>query len=330
MPESEFEMEKENLSILVPHGLNYDDGMNIALEKELELTRANLMASEQEVAKLKANLSEVISENAHRLKTQASQQRLELSNSSSTISFLEKELDMTKQELERSEEENYMLKAQLDSVKSHVWELERSEEENYKLKAQLDSVQSHALELEEKYSSNIRKVYSENEKLQSDISGLFEKLTLMQVKKEELEMGNKALEEELILCKVEDVCLQADRKCLENELDALKLNLDMLMTERCEINTTLSSRNGQIQELQSKCSDLNAVIDELRLRVKELEGEIDRQVGVISDREEEKRGVIRQLCFSLEHYRNGYQELLHELSVEKKRGNDHCSFMCFP
>ncbi|KAF5736492.1 hypothetical protein HS088_TW14G00635 [Tripterygium wilfordii] len=50
-------------------------------------------------------------------------------------------------------------------------------------------------------------------------------------------------------------------------------------------------------------------VTELKARVEELEKEVDRQKVVISDRAEEKREAIRQLCFSLEHFRTGYKEL---------------------
>ncbi|KAI7999049.1 Protein NETWORKED 4B [Camellia lanceoleosa] len=48
---------------------------------------------------------------------------------------------------------------------------------------------------------------------------------------------------------------------------------------------------------------------ELRSRVRELEEEVEKQREVIIEGAEEKREAIRQLCFSLEHYRNGYHRL---------------------
>lgn len=318
----DLEMEKENVAVLAPHGLNYD-GKNCALEKELEMTRAKLMASEQEVTKLKANLSGVMTENAHQLRQleiQAYEHQVEVSHLFSKISFLENQLEGTAEKIERSEEENSELKRELQAFR-----------------AKLDSTESHALELEEKYNSNLKKANSEKEKLQSAMSEVSEQLALLQVKMEEMELKNKELEDELIISKVEEICLQADRERLKKDLDALKLNYDTLMIEKDETNTTLSSKNSQIQQLHSKCLFLNEefekvgkLVDELRSRVKDLEEEIERQNGVISDREDEKREAIRQLCFSLEHYRNVYL-MMREVSLVKKEGtNDHCSLMCFP
>ncbi|MCI53954.1 tropomyosin-like, partial [Trifolium medium] len=59
-----------------------------------------------------------------------------------------------------------------------------------------------------------------------------------------------------------------------------------------------------------------------KLRVEELVKEVSRQNGVISDKDEEKREAIRQLCYSLEYYRSRYRELLklkeEELNKQKE------------
>ena len=117
---------------------------------------------------------------------------------------------------------------------------------------------------------------------------------------------------------------------LNKEFDKFKLKYDMLMAEKDglsakveKLKANVSARDYQIQEmewclsqLQKKQEELidesqNAqkLIDELKLRVEYLQKEVDRQRVVISDGAEEKREAIRQLCFSLEHYRSGYQEL---------------------
>lgn len=382
MPQSDLEMEKENLAVLVPHGLN-SDGKIRTLEKELEMTREKLMASEQEVTKLKGNLSEVISENADQLihlHSQVAEQRVELANSASKISVLVNQLEMAKEQLQRSEEENSKLNCDLSKLVSERTQLsdqlEASRSDVRVLKAQLDSGKRHGLELEDMYKSKlldqecefkrINSVYEgakehfllEKEQLQSAISSLSEQLTLLEAMKGKQEMQNKALEDELIHCKAQEACCREDSERLKSELDfkdelvqalnkdldGFKLKYDTLMTEKDEIIATLqtlkavlSSRDDQIQQLEdnvkqlhSKCLDLNAgsesaekLIDELQLRVLHLEKEVDMQNAVISDRAEEKREAIRQLCFSLDHYRNGYQQL-REAYIEKKEANHFC------
>ncbi|KAL3521331.1 hypothetical protein ACH5RR_019480 [Cinchona calisaya] len=112
--------------------------------------------------------------------------------------------------------------------------------------------------------------------------------------------------------------------------DGLKLKYDMLMAEKdglnakvqtlgaelCSQENKILQLEGQLQQLQSQNGELIAASetaikarDEVGLEVEKLENEVARQAAMISDRAEEKREAIRQLCFSLEHYRSGYQEL---------------------
>ncbi|CBI25338.3 unnamed protein product, partial [Vitis vinifera] len=119
-------------------------------------------------------------------------------------------------------------------------------------------------------------------------------------------------------------------QALNKNLDALKVTYDMLMAEKDELSARVdtliadvNSWDNQIQQLEDHLRQLRIerveliagtesarkLVDELSWRVKELEREVERQRVVISDRAEEKREAIRQLCFSLEHYRSGYQEL---------------------
>ncbi|XP_031107791.1 protein NETWORKED 4B [Ipomoea triloba] len=364
MPESDLEMEKENLSVLVPHGLN-SDGKIRTLEKELEMTREKLMASEQESTNLKGNLSEVISKNADELEhlhCQVAEQRVELANNASKISFLANQLEMAKEKLQRSEEANTKLNFDLSKIVSESTQLshqlEASRCDVHVLKAQLDSGKKYALELEDMYKSKLlnqedqmKKINSEyhgakeqflleKEQLQSVISSLSVQLTLQDEMKEIQEMQNKELEDLKSELYFKDELIQV----LNRELDGFKLKYGTLMTEKDEtiatlqtLKAVLSSRDDEIQQLEdnvkqlhSKCLFLNAgsqsaekLTNELRQRVAHLEKEVGMQNEVISDRAEEKREAIRQLCFSLEHYRNGYQQL-REAYIEKKEANHFC------
>jgi hypothetical protein len=60
-----------------------------------------------------------------------------------------------------------------------------------------------------------------------------------------------------------------------------------------------------------------ASLSDLRVRVCELEEEVEKQKLIIFDGAEGKREAIRQLCFSLEHYRHGYQQLRQVLQGHK-------------
>jgi predicted RNase H-like nuclease (RuvC/YqgF family) len=71
-------------------------------------------------------------------------------------------------------------------------------------------------------------------------------------------------------------------------------------------------------ELITEMEGSRKFVGELRSRAKELEEEVERQRVVIFEGAEEKREAIRQLCFSLEHYRNGYH-MLRQAFIGHKR-----------
>lgn len=127
---------------------------------------------------------------------------------------------------------------------------------------------------------------------------------------------------------------------LNKDLDKLKLKYDMLVAERDGLDAQIqnllaeaSAKNDQMQQMEKHMSNLQKehqeliagsvraekLVGELQSRVEQLENEVDSQKLVISDGAEKKREAIRQLCFSLEHYRSGYQELRQAFLGHKRR-----------
>ncbi|KAI3800041.1 hypothetical protein L1987_35348 [Smallanthus sonchifolius] len=108
--------------------------------------------------------------------------------------------------------------------------------------------------------------------------------------------------------------LDSEKECnrrLQEELkkDGVTAQLDTLRAEKCshdnlvrELETRLNSIQVEHVGVISSFDNVQKVINELKLKVMEMEREVVRQREVIADRAEEKREVIRQLSFSLEHY----------------------------
>ncbi|WOH06860.1 hypothetical protein DCAR_0626289 [Daucus carota subsp. sativus] len=138
-------------------------------------------------------------------------------------------------------------------------------------------------------------------------------------------MENKDVKVENLEAEVKDKGEQV--KALNKNLDMLTLNYDVLMENKDvkveNLNAELSSKNDEIREMKNHLNQLQLenvemvaeskrgrkLADELNEKVVELQNEVDRQLAMISDQAEKKREAIRQLCFSVEHYRNRYQEL---------------------
>ncbi|ESQ40433.1 hypothetical protein EUTSA_v10013570mg [Eutrema salsugineum] len=127
-------------------------------------------------------------------------------------------------------------------------------------------------------------------------------------------------------------------EALNKDFDKHKLSYDMLMAEKdgvCaevdNLKAEMRSRDIQIEQIEDQLNQLRCrqtelvsesgtaknTVEELRGVVKELEKQAELQRNAISEGEEEKREAIRQLCFSLDHYKSGYRQLLRFLSSNK-------------
>ncbi|KAH9767597.1 NAB domain-containing protein [Citrus sinensis] len=281
------------------------------LMKELEVSSDRLKGSEEEINRLNNQLTNEISEGTHQLQGQ-------LKLAQDDVTTLNAKLDYERMQVLKFQERIAKVETNLSDRNNEVAELKialsDAEEKFTSDKAQLQSEMLKEWELQGKaLEDKIRQC--ETEKM--EIIGLHE-------------AQERGMQSEINQLKVE-VCERDNRiEALNKIMDSLKLKYDMLMAEKDEINAKVNtlmaearSRDnhiGQIEEhsrkLHMEHAELIAasessrkLVDELRFRVKELENEVDRQRMVILDAAEVKREAIRQLCFSLEHYRSGYQEL---------------------
>ena len=116
---------------------------------------------------------------------------------------------------------------------------------------------------------------------------------------------------------------------LRQEKESLEMEKKSLEAEKALLEETLREREEFIKEVgvnfhQEKC---RLEMDELHLREKldvyeeekrKLEMELESERAVVLDVAEKKREAIRQLCFSLQHYRDGYNELRQALLVHQR------------
>lgn len=175
-----------------------------------------------------------------------------------------------------------------------------------------------------------------SDELRTALRDLEERNTLVGELESKLSDSNdkiKTLERELDEC----------HELLEvSEVEVSKLNemLSKRKTEKADdggadllLNTLraeLRSRDVQIEQMEEYLNQVcvkdtellsddesgtnKSVVEELKSRVEELENQVEKQSDVISEREEEKREAIRELCFSLDHYKSRYTELVISLS----------------
>nr|VDC85317.1 unnamed protein product [Brassica oleracea] len=177
-------------------------------------------------------------------------------------------------------------------------------------------------------------------KLESDVSGLLEKQTFLEdqikrsdAEKMEMKSNEVKLEAEINALKTGLASRDERIEALNKDFDKHKLRYDMLMAERdgvCaevdNLKAEMRTRDIQIKQMEEQLNQLvsesgNAknTVEELREMVKELEKQAELQRNAISEGEQEKREAIRQLCYSLDHYKSGYRQLVRFLSGNKKQ-----------
>ncbi|KAK0579269.1 hypothetical protein LWI29_023702 [Acer saccharum] len=281
-----------------------------ALEEELRITKEKLQVSEVEIASLKRDIETGKSEKIRTLQNQ----------------------------LELAQKDSAAWKAKVNSERREVSKLQ---ERITRLKTSLTDRDHEVRDLKLAVSDAEEKIFPEKAQIKAEISGLFEEKTRLEEQLKEWEQRGRSLEEEIRRIKAEktemEVRLKGEIEQLKTDitkrddsiedlngsLDALKSARDGLNEELLKLKADLISRDDQIDQLEKHLHDLHMehmelnvhadearkLILELRSRTKELEEEIEKQRVIILEGAEEKREAIRQLCFSLEHYRNGYLRL---------------------
>lgn len=286
------------------------------LEEELRITQEKLNESEEEVASL----------------------RQEVTSKGSSIQDLQDQLKSPQNELS-------LWKNKLDIEAGEVSKLQ---DRVTRYKTNLSERDHEIRALREAISNANKSLSEENEQLQAEITRISKERVYLEDNLKELDLRCQTLEEDVRRVKagkeeMEDKFgsqidqLNADLaekngriEELNKDLEELLLKHNMLISERDDLNTDIaalssemSSRDDHIDQLSKHLHQLHMEhvnliagaegarksAEELCSRIKELEKEVQRKEEIILEGAEEKRAAIRQLCFSLEHYRNGYHRL---------------------
>ncbi|KAG6607378.1 Protein NETWORKED 4A, partial [Cucurbita argyrosperma subsp. sororia] len=302
-------------------GLEDDQVINVqGLVEELKITKEKLENSQKELCKLKL--------------------QHENNRSPEKICHLQ-------DELEAARKDTATWKAKLTAEKREVSKLQ---ERIVRLKASLSDRDHEIRDLNLAVSDAEQKIFPEKTQIKAEISRLLEERALLMEQLRKWEHQTRLLEDEIRKVKREKVVLEERLnreiqllettivnkvECIENlksGLDGFQSERDQLHSEVITLKENLSSKDKQVTkinehvqklerervELVSGVEKANRRAEELRLREKELEGKVERQRVLIMEGAEEKREAIRQLCFSIEHYRREYH-MLKEVFIGQKR-----------
>ncbi|KMT17419.1 hypothetical protein BVRB_2g038730 isoform A [Beta vulgaris subsp. vulgaris] len=304
-------------------------------EVELKLTKEKLQSSQEEISKLKyenMTLVEELGGTIEKLRISEDnmgkmEKKLRNEFDEQQIQFQGK-LDMANQSID-------LLQSELGSERGLVLELQEtidkttSDLNDYGRK--VEQFKLALLDVQKDFSSQLNE---QKDTLDRKIKLLEEQISQYEVEK--IEAGKlQEARETAWLDEIKQFNMELSQKCqlvdsTNKDLDAIKLKYDMLKAERDEdlakvqtLVAELGVRDDNILQMEERMTTLatehkelldesektQKLVKELRLKVTDQEKELEKQSLIICDRAEEKREAIRQLCFSLEYYRNGYHEL---------------------
>lgn len=279
------------------------------LEKELEITKEKVHGSEKELASLKHHLET----------TKSSAQHLhdQLGSAKKDAAMWKSKLDTEKREISKLQDRIVRYKANLAerdreirALKETIYNANKSlSEENQHLQAQMTKLLKEHTYLEDNLKEWDLRCQSAEEELKRLKAGKAEMEVLFKAEVERLKARISERED----------CIEELKKSVE----VLTFKYNMVMMEMAEVKVKLSnltenvsSKDDQIDqmskhlhELHVEHAELIAEAERARSRVTALKQELEKKEAAIMQGAEEKREVIRQLCFSLEHYRNGYHQL---------------------
>nr|KYP76080.1 hypothetical protein KK1_020302 [Cajanus cajan] len=302
-------------------------GKIIAYEQELRNVNEKLRLSEGEISRLRIELEKYRSMESENLKggdgLSSIGEGMRMGGDALELKKLEEELRLTKEKLESSEvqivslkfgatksfETIQQLQEQLDLAQKDIasWKnkLNTQKRENSKLQERLAKMRNSIAErdqeirnLKTSLSDVEQKIFFERANMKSEMTKLMGGQTLWE-KKKELECQCQSSQEEIRNIHSEKVEMEGR---LKGKIDKLKEDIE-------EKKRNIENVNVRLGVLKLERDNLNAEIDSLKEVINLRDNEIEKQRVVILESAEEKREAIRQLCFSLEHYRNGYKQL---------------------
>ncbi|KAJ1387523.1 hypothetical protein SESBI_39927 [Sesbania bispinosa] len=320
--------------------------------KELQIKENDLEFEKEQVLELQKQMETHVPDCCYKIaklveQLEAVNEQLKISNNETHR--LQGQLEVTHENMAKLECQLDLGRKQIQDLEDRIT-LDKANEINHEhqvqsLKAEILDVQAQFSLEKNKLCSDIEGLIKEKEQLSSRLKDCESTNHAFEIKLKEYEtekmkqelhvIEQNILQDEINHLKQELGQRRHDLESVNKEFDCHKHKVDMLMTERDEANAKidklmaeLSFRDDKIANMEREIFQLHAqhaelisgsetrlnLVNELKVKVEELEKEVTRQNALISDRAEEKREAIRQLCFSLEHYRSGYQELLRAFS----------------
>ncbi|TVU17289.1 hypothetical protein EJB05_33310 [Eragrostis curvula] len=207
-----------------------------------------------------------------------------------------------------------------ETIKNLESQLERALEEKSTLQDRINELDQIMCDSSEKHSkeqsslcSDLLKLSEANASLEGKLSSVETELMRVYVDKEEESLRTEkqisALNQDLASLKNKLELLSSEKATVDDKLSNMLTDIAARDEKMKQMDDHLNQLQLEHANLMAECDAARKSMSELHMRVSELEEEVEKQKLMILESAEGKREAIRQLCFSLEHYRSGYHEL---------------------
>uniref|UniRef100_A0A7N0TJ56 NAB domain-containing protein n=1 Tax=Kalanchoe fedtschenkoi TaxID=63787 RepID=A0A7N0TJ56_KALFE len=325
---------------------NYDEmlGRIKEYEEELRVLNMKLKLSEEEVEKYKLTLetNDILVADLqsglqlahmdveeHRTKLAAEEAKVaelqdRLASYENDVSSYEGTISELKAALCHVQEHLFVSVAQLESDIGSLLdqkiqmeaELVESKQQNASVDSELQECKDQMMKIEASYKAQESSRQQEFEWLKAEQRARDEVLMKLNKSSDELKCKCDTLEAEKDDLTGLLLTLTAELDSKNSKVRELENLVNQSCIERDEINGKLRKLN---EEAMSTSDNANKVINELRFQLLQKEEELDMLRAQIREGAENKREAIRQLCFSLDHYKSGYKELCQAFIIPNRR-----------
>ncbi|EOA14841.1 hypothetical protein CARUB_v10028155mg [Capsella rubella] len=293
-----------------------------ACEQELRDANEKLQNSENQLYMLKSQLarylpSELDDEQGEEaaftrdLDTETLSEELRLT--SLRLREAERQNGILRKEVEKSKSDDAKLKSLQDMFESAqkeaaAWKSKSSADKREvvklldrisMLKSSLAGRDHEIRDLKTAVSDAEEKIFPEKAQVKAEISKLLEEKRHRDDQFKELEAQVRYLEDEI---------RRVTNEKIEEE-ERLKGDIEVLALEKAEKERCIETLSKKVSELESEISRLGCEIKARCDKIMEMEKEVEKQRRELEEVAEEKREVIRQLCFSLDYSRDECKRL---------------------
>ncbi|KAK9756776.1 hypothetical protein RND81_01G120500 [Saponaria officinalis] len=301
---------------------NFDDVHSkiAGYEEELKMAKEEVAYLKAELEKCKAFEFPVVEDSS------SVENKVELeidAESSETVEVDEvKELRSTKRRLQDVEREVIKLRRESSESNRKMQDLVKvAQKESTSWKGKLEAEKRVVAKLQERIA-RYKMSLSEREKEVRELKDVISDATRKYQLHDELsKLGqvNTALEERLREWEVHCQSQETQLTKLKDEIEQLKSDISdktrrvqVLESDLDEHKLKYESSESKVRAIEDEIVQMQQTIAEgevNRKRAEELREEVEQYKDLILEAAEGKREAIRQLCYSLEHYRIGYQQL---------------------